>query len=140
MNNFKVVVAYQSFESGLLAVRVYQDVTRRLERDLASDVDFWRFEVFGIASVAEAAAKAAGQANLVMIAVEGDQSLPGECQNWIEKWIDKKAGQDSALSLVSKHSSEAAKDLAAIRVYLRDLALRGNMAFISNPASPSTPH
>lgn len=128
----KIVVAYESFESGLHAAQVYQHLVEMLDHDYAFEVDFWRFEVLKVPSIGEVGANKAAQADLILIAVEGNSMLPVDFQLWVEKWIEKKVGQDSALVLVARPTKESAPATVSLLAYLRGVAARGAMTFISD--------
>lgn len=130
--NFKVFIAYESFESGLKAVEVYQHLLRRFENDFSFDVDFWRFEALQVPSIEQRAAEQASKADMVVIAVDGVRRLAVEFQHWIETWIRKKVGQDSALVFLAKHPSEIEASSTYFRAYLRGVAVRGDMTFIAD--------
>jgi len=89
--------------------------------------------VLQVPSIGELGANKAVQADLILVAVEGNSMLPVDFQLWVEKWVEKKVGQDSALVLVARPLHESSAHVSAsILAYLRGVAARGAMTFISD--------
>ncbi|MBI4664329.1 MAG: hypothetical protein HY735_36495 [Verrucomicrobia bacterium] len=127
----RILVAYDGFESGLRALQLYQRMSRNFDHEFFFDVDFWRFEILIRPSFGEEAALQAAQADIVIIAVDGTCSLPFEVQIWIEKWVRKKTGQQSAFVYLPANPCQGTQGSTYLRAYLRGVAVRGNMDFIS---------
>ena len=127
----KVFVAYEASEDGLHALRLYQGIIRKFDKEYRFDVDFRRFEVLDVPFLRTRAAMEAIEADLLIIAVDGRFPLTAEFQSWIDEWVEKKVGWDSALVLLTRHSRDRDNDgSASVREYLRNVALRGEMTFI----------
>lgn len=135
--NLKVLIAYERSEDGLSALRLYQRLVRRFDQEILFDVEFRRFEVLSVPGIRERAVGEAVEADLVVIAMDGSFGLSAEFQSWIDLWIEKKVGQDCALVLLSRHSCECPNSATSVHSYLRNAALRGNMAFIADTAENS---
>ncbi|MBI4664328.1 MAG: hypothetical protein HY735_36490 [Verrucomicrobia bacterium] len=127
-----VVIAYDTFESGLTAAQLYQHTIQNFSADYLFEVAFWRFEVLCIPFIADRAAAEAAQADMIILAVDNGEKLPDEIRDWIEKWVIHKPGRDSALVFVSRNPAPERRAAVANQAYLRDIALRGEMTFLTD--------
>src|SRR4030095_1912252 len=81
--SFKVVIAYEDFETGKRAKRTYDLLVENLENDCVFSNQMWKFDVLSLPKLREMATHDALTADIIMIACRGDRELPSAVQNWI---------------------------------------------------------
>jgi hypothetical protein len=66
-----------------------------------SEIDFeftwWRFRYLADPKIAEAAAIAAAQADLLIFAAGGDSEPPSELVEWVDRWMSLRSGESGLL-------------------------------------------
>ena len=126
---FNVVIAYEDFDTGKHAKRVYDFLADTLGNECRLASQMWKFDVLGIPKLREIACGDAATADLVLIACHGDE-LPEHTKAWIESWL---ANPNTPLALVAllDEPSAAAPRIRAAREYLADAARRGGMEFFA---------
>ena len=126
---FKVVVAYEDFEAGKNAKRVYDFLTQNLGGDCEFSNQMWKFDVLSIPRLREVATKDAYEADILMISSRGGQGLAEGAAFWIESWL---AQGTRAIALVALFGGET-QETKAIRSYLAEVARRGGLEFFAQP-------
>lgn len=124
---FKVVIAYEDFETGKNAKQVYDFLTQNLGADCEFCTQMWKFEVLGIPRLREVATQDAYEADILMISSRGGPELAEEAKVWIESWM---AQGTCAIALVALFGCEA-QHAQAIRDYLADVARRAGLEFFA---------
>lgn len=132
----KVLIVYENVEIGLQALQLYQRVGNRFGHQYYFQLNLWKFEALGVPSLGKQAANEATAADLVIVAINRNDKVPLELRVWMEKWIDQKIGQDSALVLLSKGIGGS----TPILTYLRDIAKRGSMTFLADSIGATADH
>src|SRR4051794_11994615 len=126
--SFSVVIVYEDFETGKQAKRTFDFLAEQLKSDCVFTNQMWKFDVLNIPKLREMAAKDAASADIVIISCRARAELAPEVKAWIELWL---ADENNATALVAllDDSTAASLETAALRRYLADVAVRGNMEF-----------
>jgi hypothetical protein len=128
-SSFKAVIAYEDFETGKHAKRVYDFLTQHLGADCEFSSQMWKFDVLSIPKLREIASKDALDADILMISSRGGKDLAGGAKAWIESWLEKGT---CAIALVALFNSELHEN-QPIRAYLAEVARRGGLEFFAQP-------
>jgi hypothetical protein len=141
---FNVLIAYQDFDTGREAKKVYDFVASNVGEDCRCDHQMWKFDVFGIPKLRELASRDATAADIIVISCRTGQ-LPSEVRDWVESWLLQ---QPSALALVAMYDESEGdpvpEETMAGQAYLAEAAKRGGMEFFlhtysnsdNNPGAP----
>ena len=115
----------------------------RLAKQFWGDVEFeckgWLFARLASPESAFEAARAAAVAGLVIFAVRPENELPEHVQSWIEMWVGKRLEREGALISLVGEGAAPAHEAAPKQMYLRQVARRAKMDFLSD-VSQVLPH
>lgn len=126
---FKVVIAYEDFETGKHAKRTYDFLVENLGRECQLSNEMWKFEVLRIPKLREMAAKDATHADILLISSHGGRDLPDEVKHWLECWLQAPGEPLAVVALFDRPREQT----LAVRAYLADVARRANTAFFAQP-------
>ena len=135
---FDIVIAYENFETGKQAGRLYDTLIERLGKECHFRNQMWKFEVLGIPKLREMAANDVMTAEIVIIACRGTE-LSDDVKAWIELWVGEVGNRPLALVALFDCPPKDAVLTRDTRNYLESVALRGQMEFFVQPdeASPA---
>jgi hypothetical protein len=136
---FKVVIVYENFGAAVQA----KEMSERLAAELNSKCDTWKFEMLAHPGLREHAARDAAEADMIIVAARGEGPLPDYVKEWIQTWLPcKKESPAILVALIDEESNrvnrenidreDAVADLPDNFQYLRQVAERGAMDFLSN--------
>src|ERR1051326_1199971 len=127
--SFKVVIAYEDFDTGKLAKRTYDFLTEALGPDCSFTNQMWKFDVLLLPKLREIAIEDASGADIIIISSRG-RELPTHVTQWIDGW---KATAHNPLALVALFDphQEARGEVNAARSYLAEVARNRNMEFFA---------
>jgi hypothetical protein len=135
---FKVVIAYEDFETGKHAKRACDFLAGKLGPDCRFSDQMWKFDVLSIPKLREIAAADASAADIVVISCRSDE-LPTHVRDWLELWLAC-PGTPLALVALFDRPPEESPRARALRDYLAEIARRGHMEFFVQPdESPDRP-
>ncbi|HLX70734.1 MAG TPA: hypothetical protein VKV04_13990 [Verrucomicrobiae bacterium] len=126
---FNVVIAYEDFETGKRAMKVYNYIVEHLSDKYLFQNQMWKFEVLAVAKLRQMAVKDASAADIVIVSTHGTNELPAEAASWIKS---SAAEQNNLIALVGLFDLEEHLDNPARR-FLADTAQRHGIEFFSQP-------
>ena len=85
-----------------------------------------RFDYLRDPQVAEEAAAAAAEADLIVASMHGSGDVPGEVQTWFEQWLPRRRA-GGGLVLIQNGEMEREPDTSS---YLRSIATQANLDFL----------
>ena len=135
---FNIVIAYEDFETGKQAMRLYETLVQSLGTECQFRNQMWKFDVLGIPKLREMAAKDVAEAEVVIIACRGNE-LADDIKAWIELWVAETRIQPLALVALIDCPAADAVMVRDVRNYLESVALRGQMEFFVQPDDTSRP-
>lgn len=128
---FNVVIAYDDFETGKNAKRVYDVLAEHLGKECELSSQMWKFDVLNIPKLLEMAGRDAEVADIIVVSCHEEQELPASVKRWLEIGLS-----GTPIALVGLF--EASKgNPAAAREYLAGAAKRANVEFFASPGSSS---
>jgi hypothetical protein len=127
---FKVLVVYEEFVSHQKAMEVCTLLARQL-----TTLDFqcvsWSFEQLSRPGIAEEAARAAADADVIVIATNNSRDLPMSAKAWNERWLAKdRTRQATLIGIVGTPDGREA-EASPVGGYLAALAADGGVQFYS---------
>lgn len=126
---FNVVIAYEDFETGKRAMKVYDYLVEHLGDEYFFQNQMWKFEVLAVAKMWQMAVEDASAADIIIVSAHGTNELPAEAKSWIKSWV---AGQNRPIALVGLFDLEE-RFSNPPRTYLADTARRHGIEFFSHP-------
>lgn len=125
----KVVTVYDALDSGAQAMQLYRNLSDKFSREVELIIDLGQMERLGDAPMGDRLAKAAVEADVILIALLSGKEVSGVLRTWIEKWIEKKRGHESAMVFLCGKQGHLQISSPA-HTYLREQASRVGMTFI----------
>jgi hypothetical protein len=102
-------------------------------RELVDECDFslalWNFQVLAIPEIGNSAAKAAAQADFVILSMHRKAQLPVQTRDWIERWSGLVTDNKSALVALLDQPGIKRGTVASTLDYLRKVADRKGISF-----------
>jgi hypothetical protein len=130
---------------------VYQDTPAReraiwlchhLVREFWAEIDFkfswWRFKYLAEPEIAAAAARAAGDSDMIIVASRGVEDVPREVREWFESWTSSHTSGDAALVLLTDSGVDAELGRSPTASFLKAVADRAGMDCLLPLRHPST--
>ena len=132
---FNVTIIYEDSAAGRRAKHFYDKVIWELLSECDFNLELWSFQVLGIRQIGKSAARAAAQADLVILSMHGNTELPTQARNWIERWSRLVVDNKPALVvLLDQTQAKSAKVDSTLR-YLGNVAHRNGISFYPHTTS-----
>jgi hypothetical protein len=126
-----VVVVYESAEMRELALAFCDRLVKRHWARLSFDVNWWSFEALTDPDSAQTAAGKTAEADLVLFAARPQKELPFHVRSWAETWIPQRSEREGSLVGLPTPDVCDPAEAASTRVYLRTLAHRAGMDYLT---------
>jgi hypothetical protein len=124
---FRIVIAYEHFNAGMRAKRLTDRMAAQLHPQIAISTDAWKFELLGDAHLKELAGCSAAEADMLIIAANGNTELPAHVTQWIEQWAFRERNEAGALVALHNLEQKTVAELPPLRASLRRIAEQGNV-------------
>lgn len=137
----RIVILYEDHPAGWRAKHFCWRLARRLQDTMRFRHSLWRFDMLARPELKVMAEEHVLEADLVMITGCVDLALPAAVEKSLERWLAKKAFQDSALVALLDGSGDPAATRAPVRERLRAIARAAHMEFFVrlSGAEPDSP-
>jgi hypothetical protein len=116
---FNVVIIYEDSAAGTRAKHFYDRVTRKLVDECDFSLELWNFQVPAFPEIGSSAAKAAAEADIVILSMHRKAQLSIQTRNWIERWSRLIADDRSALVALLDQPGMSRGTVASAVDYLR---------------------
>lgn len=126
---FNVVIAYEDFETGKQAKKVYDFLVENMGEPCEFANQMWKFDVLRIPKLREMAVRDGAAADIILLSCHGSD-LPAPVKQWIEGWL---AAESRPLAIVALFAGPATSEREQTREYLAEVARRGDMEFFAQP-------
>src|ERR1700686_5740537 len=94
---FNVAIIYEDGAAGMRAKHFYDRVIRELVDECDFSLELWSFQVLAVPQIGNWAAKAAAQADFVILSMHREAQLSTQTRDWIERWSGLITDNKSAL-------------------------------------------
>ena len=125
---FSVVMIYEDAITGRRGKLFYEKLVHELGSECDFSLDIWNFEVLAVPEIGDLAARAAAQAELVILSSHGKAELPPGIRGWIERWPELITYSDPAL-VALLDEPKTRRGAASTLAYLRSVADRNGIDF-----------
>ncbi len=129
---FKVAIIYEDSAAGKRARHFYNRVIRELVDECDFSLELWNFEVLAVPEIGNAAAKAAAQADFVILSMHRKAPLSVQTRDWIERWSGLITDNKSALVALLDQPGMKRGTAASTLDYLRKVADRNGISFYTH--------
>src|SRR3984893_17008036 len=128
-SKFNVAIIYEDGAAGKRAKHFYDRVIRELVDECDFSLELWNFRVLAVPEIGNSAAKAAAQADFVILAMHRKAQLSTQTRDWIERWSGLITDNRSALL---DQPEIRCGTVASTLDYLRKLADRKGISFYTH--------
>lgn len=128
---WSVVVVFEDAATRGQAVEVCDHLVRRFWTDSELALSWWSWEMLEQPTHAQEAIQKAAEADFLIFAVRTERDFPAALQGWIETWLTMRGERDGALMSLFGKEAEAGEALAERHAYLRQVAHRGGMDYLT---------
>jgi len=131
-SKFNVAIIYEDGAAGKRAKHFYDRVIRELVDECDFSLELWSFQVLAVPEIGNSAAKAAAQADFVILSMNRKAQLSAQTREWIERWSGLITDNKSALvALLDQPGMKRAKVASALD-YLRKVADLKGISFYTH--------
>jgi hypothetical protein len=128
---WSIVVVCEDELTHSQAVSVWDRLIKQFWAEIEFDFHWCQFANLLDPSNALDAANAAARADLIVLSTHAGEELPEHVTSWIETWLDKRENREGALIALVGREQEPSTGAMAKHLYLREVAHRANMDFLS---------
>ena len=136
---FRILIAYEDRETGNSARNLVRRLAARLASCCRLESDPWKFELIGHPRLKRFVARAAGEADMIIIAAKGGEELPSSVRGWLECWASRHRCDPVALVALSPEQDEVRVPAPAWLAHLARTAAVAGADFFSPGRAPSEP-
>jgi hypothetical protein len=136
---FSVVMIYEDGITGRRGKLFYEKLLHELGAECDFSLDIWNFGVLAVPEIGDLAARAAAQAEAVILSCHGGAELPPEIRDWIGRWPELIRYNDPAL-IVLLDEPQTRRGESSTSAYLRRLADRNGIDFFIHPTFSAHGH
>jgi hypothetical protein len=129
---FSVAIIYEDGAAGKRAKHFYDRVIRELVDECDFSLELWNFRVLAVPEVGNYAAKAAAQADFVILSMHRKAQLSTQTRDWIERWSELITDNKSALVALLDQPGMRRGTVASTLNYLRKVADRKGISFYTH--------
>jgi hypothetical protein len=129
---FNVAIIYEDGAAGKRAKHFYDRVIRELGDECDFSLELWNFQVLAVPEIGNSAAKAAAQADFVIVSMDRKAQLSGQTRDWIERWSGLITDNKSALVALLDQPGIKRGTVASTLDYLRKVADRKGISFYTH--------
>ncbi len=129
---FNVVIIYEDSAAGTRAKHFYDRVIRELVDEYDFSLELWNFQVLAVPEIGNSAAKAAAQADIVILSMHRKAQLTVQTRDWIERWSALITENKFALVALLDQPGMNRGTVASTLNYLRKVADRKGISFYTH--------
>ena len=122
-----VAVIYNDTPSRERAIWLCHHLVREFWAEIDFKFTWWRFKYFAEMEIAEAAAEAAVESDMIVVSARAAEAMPQEIKGWFESWVFSRQKRDAALVVLTDSQSEADVSYSPTATFLREIAHRAGM-------------
>jgi hypothetical protein len=129
---FNVAIIYEDSAAGKRAKHFYDRLIRELVDECDFSLELWNFQVLAVPGIGNSAAKAAAQADLVILSMHRKAQLSVQTRDWIERWSGLITDNKPALVVLLDQRGMKRGTVASTLDYLRKVADRKGISFYTH--------
>jgi hypothetical protein len=125
---FNVVIAYESFPTGIRAKAVFDRLVERFVSYCAFSSSMWKFDFLRLPKLRDVAANEAAEADMILFAVQRENEFPPAVKDWIDIWLPR-IGDCLLVGLLETDGTGRCRANPAF-LHLKKVAEEGNLKFL----------
>jgi hypothetical protein len=131
-SKFNIAIIYEDGAAGKRAKHFYDRVIRELVDECDFSLELWSFQVLAVPEIGNSAAKAAAQADFVILSMHRKAQLSTQTRDWIERWSGLITDNKSALVVLLDQPEIGRGTVGSTLDYLRKVADRKGISFYTH--------
>jgi len=131
-SKFNLAIIYEDGAAGKRAKHFYDRMIRELVDECDFSLELWNFQVLAVPEIGNSAAKAAAQADFVILSMHRKAQLSTQTRDWIERWSGLITDNKSALVALLDQPGMKRGTVASTLDYLRKVAERKWISFYTH--------
>lgn len=132
---FNVVVIYDHAESACRAMTLVDGLATEFSGDLEVHREIWRFDILEFPALRDAAFQNAAEADLLIVASDGNFDLPPTLKDFLERWSVTTLPGATALAAVLPQRTVPSPVHPLLCRYLEELATHAGQPFFARSFS-----
>ena len=128
---FSVVVLYEDRPTRDRAVGVCRHMAAQVGDEIEFNFSWWKFDFLQDADLAQQAAEAAMNADMLVVSANPGRGLALSFTEWVEVWLPRRGDRESILVVLIGSEQDTVADAAT--EYLRGIANRARMDYLAKP-------
>jgi hypothetical protein len=130
---FNLLVAYEDQSTRDRALHLSQRLAQQLGEDYDFHCSWWKFEHLANATLHEQAAKAAVEANMIVLSLHARPIMSALQSRWIDAWTPRRKSVKGALvALVARAENTTEQPVEATTDFLRKIARASHLDFFAH--------
>lgn len=125
----KAMLVYEDTDCGLRAKLALEHLPEEFKVPDQCGIKFWRRDLLSLPWLREQAAQDAGDANVIIVSIEGQGPVPGEIKDWLNRWLHHKGNGRCALGYIASEQSIGKGKTNPTMEYVQRIAEAGNAIF-----------
>ena len=121
---FRVLIVHDRPANALQAMQMVEDMVGQLRQEFEIHRDFWGFEAIGQIGLYDKTVREALNADIVVVAADGDEELPAPVQNWLTRWAVQSGARAATLVALLRIPTAITPRSTLVRNFLRRLSDR----------------
>jgi hypothetical protein len=126
-NPWSVTVVYEDTGARERALCLCHQLVRSFQAEIDFAFTWWRFRYLEDPDIAQAAAQAAAQADILLFSVTNRDDPPQEVRNWTELWVPRRSPGDGVLLVLTEDPEDGGLSASPLFMFLNNVARRASM-------------
>ena len=132
-----IVVVYEGYASGIRGKGFCDQLVGRLGVRAEIEGSLWRSDLLAVPGIRQDAARAALNADYVLLSLRGDGELSEAFEGWLREWMPRAQGRDITLVVLFDPDTAQRQTMEDIRTHLRNAAHAAGLHFFACTAGPA---
>jgi hypothetical protein len=124
---WSVTVVYEDTGARERALRLCHHLVQGFKSEIDFVFNWWRFRYLEDPDIAQAAAQAAAQADIILFSTTNRDDPPEEVRNWTELWVPLRNPGEGVLLVLTEDTESDGLSASPLFRFLRNLARRAAM-------------
>jgi hypothetical protein len=122
-----VTVVYQDTPGRERAIWLCHHLVREFWAEIDFKFNWWRFRYLAEAGIAEAAAQAAADSDIIIVSARVADELPREVRDWFDSWTVSRESREAALVVLTDSRTESDLNRSPSIGFIRAVAERAGV-------------
>ncbi len=132
----KVAVLYANTAARERGISLCHHLVHEFWAQIDFEFSWWRFRYLADADLAQAASRAAADADMVSVSGLASESLPGHVQDWLDRWLPVGKAHDAVVIVLADTANPVKLSASPLVAQVAEAAHRVNLDCLLPPGAP----